>query len=148
MFSDINQLFSSHENLVYKGSFGIGFMWKSFLVLEWEHFENILSKIGVLPVARNVPFLTLFDFRQNGQLYGTLVTKQLFRPQLSGRKFASFLQDKFPGQNFVILKIILPGGMAFCPSYVMARTASLLWTRIFWRSSKFLDKLSPLFKFE
>ena len=45
MVSDINQLFSLHENLVYKGSFGIGFMWKYFLVLAWEHFENLLSKI-------------------------------------------------------------------------------------------------------
>ena len=29
--------------LVHKGSFDIGFMWKSSLVLAWQHFENLTS---------------------------------------------------------------------------------------------------------
>ena len=64
MVSDIDQLFSSHENLVYEGSLSIGFMWKSFLVLAWEHFEYLLSKIRFSPAARFVPFLTFFDFSE------------------------------------------------------------------------------------
>ena len=44
-------------------------MWISFLVLEWEHFENTLSKIGFLPMAGFVWFLTLFYFSEKWRTY-------------------------------------------------------------------------------
>ena len=49
----------------------------------------------------------------------------------------------------VVLLSCLTTLVSFIPNrWVVARTALLLWTRISWKSSKFLDKLSLPFKFE
>ena len=42
------------------------FFVKVFLVLAWEHFENLLSKVRFSPVARFVPFLCFPLFWKNG----------------------------------------------------------------------------------
>ena len=62
MVSNINQLFSSHEILVYGGSFGIGFMWISFFGLGVRAFWRYLVKNWAFTSGKICPFFDAFRF--------------------------------------------------------------------------------------
>ena len=55
MVSNINELLSNYENLVFFASTSFGFMSFSLLVFEWQHFEK---------KCPNKPVLMLADFAQ------------------------------------------------------------------------------------